>query len=235
MTEPVGECEGCLNTGWETILDHYGAKRAQRCTRCGYWDNLRGAAPGVPADEQTATLESYQVTKDNGEAVKHGQYFLDGVHPDLYLWGGVGTGKTKLACCLLNQIWKTKKAGVRFIRVPELLLRLQPGMDATDAVFQQVVDVPYLCLDDVGASNASDFARRMLQTIYDARVDRGHRTIWTSNLDLDELGTFLGQDARLPSRIVGRAKVVELDGKDWRIQKARSRASGSKPASKARK
>jgi DNA replication protein DnaC len=198
-------------------------RRVRRCTQCSYLDRRRGTAPGIPADEHGSTFDNYEATKDNVEAVRQAQFFVDGVHPGLYLWGGLGSGKTRLACTVLNTLWKTG-IGCRFFRVPELLQRLMPGSDSTDDAFDQAVDVPVLCLDDVGANAGTDFSRRMLQTIFDARLDRGHRTIWTSNLDLDELADFLMEDGRLPSRIAGNAKVVELDGPDWRLKQAKRRA-----------
>lgn len=196
----------------------------RRCQACEYWDRRRGAAPGVPKDEQGSTFENYETTKFNGDAIRQAQFFVDGVHPGLYIYGGTGTGKTRLACSILNALWKVR-VGVRFFRVPELLQRLMPGSDSTDEAFDQAVQIPVVCLDDVGANAGTDFSRRMLQSIFDARLDRGHRTIWTSNLDLDELAQFLAEDARLPSRIAGNAKVVELDGKDFRLKKAAARAN----------
>ena len=83
-----------------------------------------------------------------------------------------------------------------------------------------------LVLDDVGANQGTDYARRMLQTIFDARLDAGHRTIWTSNLTLDEMAEFLGDD-RLTSRIAGNCRVVRLQGDDWRL-KPKRRAATSK-------
>jgi len=59
--------------------------------------------------------------------------------------------------------------------------------------------------------------------VFDARTDRGHRTIWTSNLNLDELVAFFGEDKRLASRIAGNAKIVELNGPDYRLKKAKAR------------
>lgn len=214
-------CELCDGTGWAPTPED--PRRVARCTSCPYWDVKRGCAPGIPFDEQDALLDNFESTLDSADALKHAHLFLDGIHPDLYLWGSVGTRKTRLACSILNEIHKRKRYSVLFARVPELLLRLTPDGAGQAEAMNRVVTAPVVCLDDVGASQATDYARRMLMTIYDARVDQGHRTIWTSNLNLDELAVFLGNDARLTSRIVGRAKVVEMVGKDWRMKKARRR------------
>lgn len=220
-TDPP-ECDGCGNTGWEPVLVE-GIRRVQRCTQCEFWELQRGGALGIPDEERDSTLDNYTAIPQNAEAIRQAKFFLEGVHPGLYIYGGVGTGKTRLACSILNDLHKRER--VRFCRVPELLQKLMPGSDSTDRVFDQAVDVPVVVLDDVGANAGTDFSRRMLQSIFDARLDRGHRTIWTSNLDLDELAEFLAEDKRLPSRIAGNCKVVELDGLDWRLRKAKARAA----------
>lgn len=225
FTEPAeAECTGCQNTGWEPVIDA-GIRRVRKCQHqgCDYWDRKRGCALGVPEDERDSLLDNYTPIPENADAVKQARFFLDGVHPGLYVFGGVGCGKTRLACSILNELHKRREQ-VRFFRVPELLQQLMPGNDSTDRAFYQAVDVPAVVLDDVGANAGTDFSRRMLQSIFDARLDRGHRTIWTSNLDLDELAEFLTEDKRLPSRIAGHCKVVELGGPDWRLKKARAKA-----------
>lgn len=214
--EPSNLCQECDDTGW--VRDH-DTDRVSRCARCQ--SKLRGQAPGVPAEEHGSFLDNFTQTADNHDAITQAKYFLDGVHPDLYLAGGIGTGKTRLACSLLNEFWKAGTA-VQFYRVPRLLATLLPGADDLDGIIDTVAKVPVICLDDVGASQATDFARRMLLVIYEARGDQGQRTIWTSNLDLGELAEFT-QDDRLTSRIAGRAKVTELRGKDWRLKRAKAR------------
>lgn len=204
-------CSECDGTGW---VRPEGANAVTRCTVCA--SRTRGQAPGIPVQEHGRRLATFESTTHNAEAIKHGQYFLDGVHPDLYLQGGVGCGKTCLACALLNERWAAG-AAVEFFRAPLLLSALLPGSDDLDQLIHRIASIPLICLDDIGATQATDFARRMLLVIYEARTDVGNRTIWTSNMNLRELAEFT-EDDRLTSRIAGRAKVVELGGKDWRLR-----------------
>lgn len=216
VADDVTTCSECDGTGWERIP---GKERTVRhCQSCDYWDRRRGVAPGVPEDERGATLENYEPNGFNLAAIQHAGLFVQGVHQGLFIHGPVGTGKTRLACSILNDIWKAKTARVRFIRVPELLVRLQPSHsteDESDNLIADLSEVPVLVLDDVGANAGTDFSRRMLQILVDARADRGNRTVWTSNLDTDELAEFLG-DSRVSSRIVGSCRIVELGGPDQR-------------------
>lgn len=216
-------CKTCDGTGWAYVP---GGRAVQRCPDC--LEQRLGFAPGVPADERETTLDAWErgereVTDANRPAIRQARFFVQGVHPGLYLHGGVGTGKTALACAVLNEIHKAGKVGVRFVRVTELLKQLVQA-DSGDQVYATLVDVPVLCLDDIGAQRGTDYASQTIQQVFDARTDRGHRTIWTSNLNLDELAEHQGNDERLASRIAGTCKVVNLEGKDYRLLKARRRA-----------
>jgi len=226
FTDPT--CDTCQDLGWEPVVDEAGTRRTRHCTKCDYWERKRGYAPGVPDEAREVRLASYgdtlAKTDQNDDAIRQADYFVKDVHPGLYIHGDVGSGKTLLACAILNDLHRAQRR-VRFIRCQELLNKLMPGSDQVDVLFDQVVAVPVLVLDDVGASQGTDFARRMLLSIYEGRQDRSHRTVWTSNLDLDELTEFLGDDKRLPSRIAGTAKIVRLDGPDYRLKAARKRAT----------
>lgn len=225
----VVRCEPCQDTTW--IHTDAGVRRC----RC-FVERLQTHADGTPLEFRTALLENYRALAGNEAAVRAAVGFAKNGR-DLYLSGSVGSGKTRLACTLLNE---QHKAGVRglFARIPMLLLKLQPqGTDEaraeSDRLLQRLLTVPVLVLDDIGAErdSASDFTRRTLLTVYEERGDQGHRTIWTSNLRLDPdpkqqqnkqptLGEFMGDD-RLASRIAGRAQLVHLSTPDQRLQRRR--------------
>lgn len=211
---------------------------ARRCQACRA--ARQGWPEGVGEQRKGVLLSDYRAkdgkrTRDdsNAEALKHAQLFLDGVHPGLYLFGGCGTGKSDLAAAVLNTL-HVKPGGPTclFISCTELLERLQGQFDDADAdrraeaqrLFDRVVRVGVLVLDDVGAQKASDYARRVLQDVFDRRVAAGLRTIWTSNWDLDTLSAEM--DDRLASRIAGECMIVEMDGSDWRIRRAAKRTDG---------
>lgn len=216
------DCDACGDTRWKRVNGG-----VVRCPEC--WERQRGFAPGVPDDEAKACLDAYSqgeytVSSDNRAAIEHGRYFVRGVHPGLYIHGGVGTGKTTLACAILNDLHRAGTS-VRFARVTEVLngLAQHGDDDARQQLLARLVKVPVLVLDDIGAQKGTDYAKAALLMIYEGRTDKGHRTIWTSNLGMDELVEFFGDDERLTSRIIGNAKIVELDGDDYRLRKARRR------------
>lgn len=219
-------CETCRDTG-KVVVQTPKGEAVRTCTAdpCQYLAAKYGLAIGVPTDERDATFDTIPVVPSfagapgrpahvgNGDALKHARFFVDGTHPGLFLYGKPGVGKTKIAVAALNACMRRRETA-RFVRVPDVLIRLVSEGD--DDLYDALVAAPVLCLDDVGASQGTDYARRTLQAIFDARQDRGHRTIWTSNLSLGELGEFL-KDDRLSSRIAGACKIVEVGGPDHRL------------------
>ncbi len=216
-TPPIEICELCDGSGWKPLTQN----GIRRVTRCDCWLARQArAADGTPMEFRDALLENFESRTGNAHALKVARAWAPSGR-DLAFIGPVGTGKTRLACSLLNEHFRRHRDGL-FIRVPMLLLELRrqefaAPEDQDTALFDRCCQVSALVLDDVGVEKGSDYTRRTLQTIYDARGDQGLRTIWTSNLTLEELSVFLGDD-RLPSRIFGRADVVELAGEDWRAQ-----------------
>lgn len=213
-------CNQCDGSGWARTKDPRGIARVSRCS-CWLAKQDTFAA-GVPIEFRDSQLGNYQETPSNRHALDFARRWIADGARDVYVWGPVGTGKTRLAASLLNEVFRSLRAGY-FVRVPMLLLRLQPSDVEHSDLFWRCSETPVLVLDDLGAERetATDFTRRTLLMLYEERGDRGLRTIWTSNKSLSELGDFM-QDERLVSRIAGRADILKLAGADWRVsQRAR--------------
>lgn len=229
------QCELCDGTGWKRAPDG----NVTRLMRCDCWKAARQThADGVPVEFHSATLDNYSELPGNQKAVQVMRAWLEDSR-DLYLCGGVGAGKTRLACSLVNEAYRRTGKGW-FVRVPMLLLKLQPqktdeAAEESAGLLRRLSVEPIVVLDDVGAEreSASDYTRRTLLTVYEERGDRGLRTIWTSNLRLSPkageeerfgraptLAEFL-KDDRLPSRIAGRAQVVWIGTPDQRIRRGK--------------
>ena len=216
---PEPKCAVCLDTRWERFLKD-GYSFVRRCEVCR-GINTEPDCRDCPSPLKGATLTNYQANDDNAVALDSSRRWLAAPLGDLYLHGGVGVGKTRLCVSLLNEGLTKGKAG-RFVRVSLFLDRLRIAMtdntssEVEAALLNNFFTVPVLGMDDLGADKGSDYGRRVLQTILDQRLDHGLRTVWTSNLSLDQLSEFYGDD-RLASRIAGASVVVELAGADRRI------------------
>ena len=222
-------CAECDGHGWVELPAGDGPVRVTRC-RC--WSNkLATFADGVPHEFRDARLKNYEPLPGNQAAVRAAKSCLREGR-DLLLVGPVGSGKTRLACSVLNEHFDATRSG-RFVRVSSWLdeLRLSGDERADELQARERISaVPMLVLDDLGLQTPSQFANLELAKLCDSRWDRGVRTIWTSNLALScgkynpsdpnrpqNLGEFLGDD-RLPSRLAGRAEVAFLDVPDQRLK-----------------
>lgn len=224
-SEPA--CSICGDTGWRPANVPLPGQ-VLRFVRCDCWLQRRNeCADGVPLEFKSARFANYAVLAGNKTAVAAASAFAGG-EGDLYLCGAVGSGKSRLAATIANELNLAGK-DVLFERVPRLLLRLQPSRDDDETdrareLLRELTSRPFLVLDDLGAEreSASDFTRRTLLIIYEERGDKGLRTIWTSNMRLSgregrfpPLSEFMNDD-RLSSRILGRARVVLLTTPDQR-------------------
>jgi DNA replication protein DnaC len=202
-------CDYCQDTGWKSV-DVDGISRVTRCA-CIPSPTF---AEGVPAEFQGATLTNYESQPGNEAALARARAFWDSTR-DLLLVGGVGAGKTRLACSIAN----ARPLEALFVRVPMMLHQLEPGNDDGRRVFERrLLTIPVLVLDDLGAERdmATDFTRRTLHILYEARHDAGLRNITTSNKTLDELAA-MNEDSRLASRIGQWADVVLVRCEDQRL------------------
>ena len=140
---------------------------------------------------------------------------------NIYIQGPAGTGKTHLAVAMLNQDLRERKE-VLFITVTNLLIEIKSTFNSqSDKNEQDIVekysDVDNLYLDDIGAERITDWSASLIYSIIDRRYGFEKRTIFTSNLTLDELNEKLG--GRISSRIAGMCEFIELLGDDRRLKK----------------
>lgn len=226
ISGPKIGCEDCDFTGFlRQQIDG-----VMRCVRCPCFRAQYLTAPGVPLEFKDATLANFIERPGNAHALADARAWQKRGEGDLFLQGGVGAGKTRLAVSLLNEHYQQARSGL-FLRTAKLMLDIQTSFrdQATDEdrrtvtrTLAKVESEPLIVLDDLGVEKGSDFTRRTLLTIYEARHDQGLRTIWTSNYSLDWIEDVDGfADARLASRIAGRATVVEITCGDWRVPSAR--------------
>lgn len=142
----------------------------------------------------------------------------------LYLYGPSGVGKTFSACfTLLAQIKRFSDfKKICFKNVTQMLFEFKQSysreIEYTETqLLEKYSTVPYLVLDDIGVDPTTDWTFKMLYLIINNRDENLLPTIYTSNLDLQELETKLG-DARIPSRIQGNCDIIRLEGRDLRIK-----------------
>lgn len=213
--EKMPKCARCDDTQW--IVTPRGA---ERCPSCWFGIAELGA-PTAPKKFHDALMSNYEPLPGNATAIKYAKEWLNQTTGDLFFYGTVGCGKTRLAVSLLNEVYRSTRAGM-FIRVSGMLFSLQPGHSEAErkSLWTRLVTAPVLVLDEVASEKeeASDFTLRTLLNLYEERWDIGGRTIWTSNKDLEGLSKQMADD-KLSSRISGRATVIWIQTSDQRMER----------------
>jgi DNA replication protein DnaC len=231
-------CELCRGSGWREVESK---KQLQTpdgqpippqitVVRCDCVTELarelqrRPSAHGVPDWLTDASFETCGVHGGNRHAIARLRHLV--TEPgDVFLHGGVGRGKTRLAAAWINEKARAGISSARFVRVADFfLVQLQAIEDAArkpaaNQLFDAVSSARALVFDDIaGGEKNSDYSRSILTEIYNRRRDRGLQTVITSNLTLDGIAEFY-RDDRLASRIAEAASILELRGVDMRVKR----------------
>jgi len=136
----------------------------------------------------------------------------------VYLHGPPGSGKTHLACAMVNELIRKHGLFVRFEKIWEI-----PRNDQ-DAVVDLCDSTMVLVLDDLGSEKLTGRMNEILFQIIDSRLWNGAATMITSNLGLDDLaerfesseGAFPGCGQRISGRIREMCQIMCLDANDKR-------------------
>ncbi len=146
--------------------------------------------------------------------------WIDKNECNLYLWGGVGSGKTHVVVALMRGLILKGKTNQFFKNVPDLLSDIRnsfrEGAAENDSdIINRYSQFQYLVLDDLGAEKESEYSMTALYMILNHRYENNKITIITSNMAIVEIGDKIGE--RISSRIDAFGKGVwHLTGKDWR-------------------
>jgi DNA replication protein DnaC len=144
-----------------------------------------------------------------------------------FLTGSTGVGKTTWITLFIER-WAVENARRgkdsipwRFENGAGLMMDVQRAFkrDNEDAyeILDIVAEVPFLAIDDLGATKPTDFVRQAIYYIINERESWERPTFITSNFSLAELNDQF--DPRISSRIAGMCDVIEMKGKDRRVFK----------------
>ncbi len=133
----------------------------------------------------------------------------------LLLMGSYGTGKTHLAAAIANEV---VSLGIEtlFLTVPDLLDWLRYSYDSVETTyeerFEEIRNIRFLVLDDLGTQNTTAWAREKLFQIINHRYTHRLPTVITTNLTLSLI------DERISSRLQDRELVIsiQIDATDYR-------------------
>ncbi len=133
-------------------------------------------------------------------ALDHSRRMADSPMGWLVLMGSFGCGKTHLAASIANQR-EVQGFPSLFVVVPDLLDYLRSTFNPSspvsyDRMFEEIRSVNLLVLDDLGAQNATPWAREKLFQLLNHRYNAELATVITTSADLPEI------DARIRTRLL---------------------------------
>ena len=144
---------------------------------------------------------------------------------NLYLYSSTaGNGKTSWAFRLLrayvNKVWYKEdiRPIIMFISVPRFLLELKSNIsqksEYIEEIEKSILDCDLVVWDDIGNKVGTEFEVSHLLSILDTRLNNNKSNIYTSNLNQEDLHSFLGD--RLYSRVYNYSTCIEFVGRDKR-------------------
>ena len=104
----------------------------------------------------------------------------------LFLWGGVGTGKSFLAGCIANALME-QEVPVRMTNFARILNELNSSFSGRNEVVAKLCRYPLLIIDDFGMERGTEYALEQIYNIVDSRYRSRKLLIVTANLTLDEI------------------------------------------------
>jgi DNA replication protein DnaC len=135
----------------------------------------------------------------------------------IFFTGSFGCGKTHLAVALCRELIKCSELySVRFEFSIDLLYQIRKTFSSsedTDSLINQLANVDYLVIDDLGAEKTTEWSIETMSLIIDRRDREMRPTIITSNLSLGEVAEKIS--GRIASRMAN-GKIVKIEMPDYR-------------------
>lgn len=140
----------------------------------------------------------------------------------LFMHGAQGLGKSHCLVCMCKRFVKKAKAfSCKYVKASDIFLEIRntynPNPIKTELqIIESYRGIRYLFIDDIGSGSNSNAERNALLQILDGRQRNLKLTMLTSNMDIPQLGKFIGL------RESSRFKVYEnihFQGSDRRSSK----------------
>ncbi len=193
--------------------------RPQRQARA----KARSLSVVIPRIYQNAGFDRFPVTEMEAPVVAATRRFADRIDEmldagrGLWFMGPTGTGKTTLAMLVTRAALDAGRSAARYT-LPGLLRQIRHTFDTGSHVelFEQLVTVDLLHIDDVGAQQTTPWVLEELYSIVNGRYEERRSIVITTNiLDRDELYEQI--TARTVSRLTEMCDELPLLGHDHRM------------------
>lgn len=135
--------------------------------------------------------------------------------------GGVGTGKTFYAACILNELCRLGKN----VQMSSFRKFINLSADELEPELDRVRSFDLIAFDDLGAERSTDFGWERVFLPLDERVCAEKPFIVTTNISLAEMtGTQDIRAKRVYDRVLGVCQAIPIDGETLRRSNAEQKA-----------
>ena len=205
--------------------------RAGRVSRA----RARSLSGVIPRRYRLASFDTPPVSDMTGPAPRVVRDFARRIdeHLDsgrgLWIFGGVGTGKTTLAMIVSRQALEAGRS-VAIYSLPRLLAELRRTFDddaqhSYTELLDRLAGVDLLHIDDVGAVQSSPWVLEQLYALINARYEEERSVILTTNIEQrEDLVDQIGE--RTVSRLQEMCDLIPLFGDDARATYQAPRHAG---------
>ena len=173
---------------------------------------------GVHGEHLDKTLNNFNADSGHQKYVKVCHEFIKSSTSSLFLYGVPGCGKTHLAAGILREYALKGNKSFHSISTPKLMREIRSTFDNGNTtreydIIDRLSRTGILVLDDLASENSTPYSIETLFLIIDERLSNGRKTVFTSNLNLDQIGEKL--DERIASRL-SKCMIVRIDMPDYR-------------------
>lgn len=142
---------------------------------------------------------------------------VDGKQANLFLTGGVGTGKTHLAAALTHYI-ADRGVRVKFGNITDLLHGMRRSFQGEEDLVSEIKTIPVLVLDDLGKEMDTEWVKETIYSIINYRYENMLSTVVTTNLYMKELQKRLGEATVSRLKEMCKDTYVNMNGEDYRLE-----------------